>query len=161
MRLSGAVLFSALLAVFFLVFGLIGIGYIHNAWIYPAIAASGGFVLALIQMVRDLRSGGKVETAGFDIAAERSVPTGLIYRRAAKFVAWIVGLYVIIWLVGFKLGAVCYFVLFLKLEGRAGWLAIALLSTIIFVALLLFENFLGIYWPKNMLESFIKLPYLT
>lgn len=160
-KLNGAALFTALLIIFFLVFGTIATGYIHNAWIFPVLAASGGIAACVVRLVRDLRSGGEIDSAGFDIAAERSVPTDIAYKRAAKFVGWIVGLYIVIWLVGFKLGVIVYFVVFLRLEGQAGWLTILLLTATMFIVLLLFESFLGIYWPNNLLKSLVKLPYLT
>jgi len=161
MRLSGSVVFTTLLAVFFLIFGIIGAGYIHNAWIYPVLAGSIGFVITLIQLVRDLKAGGKVESTGFDIEAERSVPTGLLYRRAGKFVGWIIAYYVTIWLTGFKLATILYFILFLKMEGQATLRTILLLSVIMFAFLVLFEILLGLYWPDNLLQSLIKLPYLN
>lgn len=161
MRLSGSVVFTTLLAAFFLVFGIMGAGYVHNAWIYPILAGSVGFIVTLIQLVRDLKAGGKVESTGFDIEADRSVPTALLYRRAGKFMAWIVVLYVSIWLLGFKLATILYLILFFKAEGHATWRTTILLSLIMFIFLVLFEILLGIYWPDNLLQSIIKLPYVN
>jgi len=161
MRVSGSVVFTGLLTVFFVVFGIIGAGYIHKAWIYPALAGSVGFFVTLVQLVKDLRSGGKVQSTGFDIEAERSVPTGVLYRRGGRFVAWILGYYVGIWLIGFKLATVLYFILFLKMEGHAAWRNIVLLSMIMFIFLIIFEILLGLYWPDNLLQTLVELPYLN
>jgi hypothetical protein len=161
MRVSGSVVFTGLLTVFFLVFGIIGAGYIHKAWIYPALAGSVGFFVTLVQLVKDLRSGGRVQSTGFDIEAERSVPTAVLYERGGRFLGWILGYYVGIWLIGFKLATVLFLILFLRMEGHVAWKNSFFLSMIMFMFLIVFEILLGLYWPDNLLQTLVGLPYLN
>jgi cbb3-type cytochrome oxidase subunit 3 len=158
---SRSALFSIFLVAFFLFFGAVGTTYIYNAWIYPVFSACIGLICSLIQMVRELRGGGKLLSSGFDIQSDRSVPDAVIYWKGAQFMGWLIGLYLLTGLIGFKLAIPVYFILFLHREANARWLTILFSSGIMFIVLNVFEELLGIYWPSNLLHSLIQLPYLN
>ena len=161
MRLNASVVFTAILGITVLIFLLGAKNYGHKAWIYPTLAGIPAFVLLLVQLHRDLR-GQKSEERVFDIAKDESVPEDIVKKRVTRFVCWLLGLYAVIWLIGFKVGILLFLISFLKIEAKLkGFKAvymITLLSVImLFLLLVQYAQVFGVRWPEGLIESYIPL----
>lgn len=86
-----------------------------RARIFPQVAAGGAVLLTLFALARELRSGDDWE--GYD-----GVPFVRHARKGARYLLWIVGYYVALWLVGFVPATALFVVAFLRVEDGMGWL---------------------------------------
>jgi hypothetical protein len=133
--------------------------------IYPIFAAGIGFIFTLLALwLEMLGRAGAVEQVGLmDIAPDASTPIAVIRKRALRVLCWLLALYFGIWLFGFKIAISVFFILFLKLEGRAGWLLTIILTSVsIYLIVFQFEMMLGIFWPEGILGQWLgsSLPWL-
>ena len=133
--------------------------------IYPVLTASTGIIFTLLALWRELR--GKINDVGqegiMDLAPDRTTPPAIVRRRALRILSWILGLYLGIWVLGFKLAIFLFFVLFLRLEGRANWLLTAILTAFsVYLMVFQFERLLSVFWPTGLLEQWLgeALPFL-
>ncbi len=133
-----------------------------DARFFPWLIAIPGFILALVQMVLELRTARRTIQSSvdvMDIAVDQSVPERTAYKRAARVLGWIIGLYLTIWLVGAQIAALVFFILFLRLEGKAGWLKTILLGVGSFAFLLILDKSLEIFWPEPLIGRWLTLPF--
>ncbi|MFC1905049.1 hypothetical protein ACFLXT_04755, partial [Chloroflexota bacterium] len=123
-KLSGSVLFTTLVVLFFLIMLVAARDYGFGSWLYPVFAGVPMLGLGVFQLVRELRHSRKpvseqvLDTDETDPAVAANMRDK---RRILRYVGWIMGLYLGIWFLGFKLGVILFFVLFLHLEGGAKW----------------------------------------
>ncbi len=132
-----------------------------QAQIYAVTVAGTGFIFGIITLVIELRA--KTTWVGqeglLDLAPDRSTPPAVVYMRALRVLGWILGLYLCIWILGFKIAIFLFFLLFLKLEGRAGWLLTGILTAIAaYLMVFQFEQRLSIFWPEGLIERYFELP---
>ena len=160
---------SILLPVFVVIFfsyALFGArDFSFMSQVFPLTIATGGLILTVFWLVNDLRSEGKVvEQEGLiDIALDRSLPADVTRNRSLRIWGYLLGLYMGIWLIGFKISITLFFVLFLKLEGRMSWLVtVGLTAAAIIVFLFGFEAILPVFWPEGLIGPLLEdiLPWL-
>lgn len=116
----------------------------------------------LAQLVIDLRQGiqppqldNVLETA--DLPVDRSIPTALVVQRGLNFLAWLLGLFAAIWLLGFQPALPLFMILYLAIMARAGWrLSLGLTVLVAAVQLVLFEQLLQIEWPEGILITWFQ-----
>jgi hypothetical protein len=101
--------------------------------IIPLFAASVVFILAAVQLVREIRTKGKV-------AEPKEMPDSEvenkneIWRRSCVLFGWIIGFFIIIYLFGFLVAVPIFVFSYLKLSGYR-WL-ISIISALILTALI-------------------------
>ncbi|MFQ5850395.1 MAG: hypothetical protein ACE5JU_07380 [Candidatus Binatia bacterium] len=96
-----------------------------------------------------------LETA--DLPVDRSVPPKLVLHRGLNFLAWLLGLFGAIWLVGFQAATPLFMILYLKIQARSGWLlSLVLAAMIVAVQFVLFDRLLQIAWPEGVLISWFE-----
>jgi len=111
---------------------------------YPVLA------LTIVQFVLELL--GKGQAAGLESAVEIDLPKEVVRRRAAGIIAWILGFFLLIWLVGFAYAVPITTFFYLKLSGKESWL-----MTIVFTAVTwglfygVFDYALNIPFPPGLL----------
>ena len=94
-----------------------------------------------------------------DIAVDTDIPAHLFWSRLVRFLAWAVGFFLAIWLLGFKISVPLYLAAYLRIEAKAGYALITIL--IVASVYLLFVHFtevLGVVWPEPFIGRFIDLP---
>ncbi len=121
MKMTGGAWFALLLAVLLAAMLYEGTTFGSKAWIYPVVIVTPTLILTLIQLYRELR-GMKKKDLIYDIAPDQAQSTRVIYRKAGKYTAWILCSFALIWLIGFKLGFILWFIIFLRVEGKRNWL---------------------------------------
>ena len=132
--------------------------------ISPLLAASMGFSFTLVLLVKELRQSAKatkIKQEGLtDLSAEQSLSPGVLPKRAITIIAWLLGLYLGIWLVGFKIAIAIFFILFMKLDGRIGWLInLGLTAVAIFLLIIYFGGMLGVVSPQSLFQRWFELPW--
>ncbi|MFC2066873.1 hypothetical protein ACFLUO_07500 [Chloroflexota bacterium] len=159
MKRSGAAYFTIAIALLFTLMLAMASEFRFWGWAYPVIVGVPCLVITLILLVRELR--GKVsEESGMDLIRDDSISRSLAYKRAARYLGWILALYLGIWLLGFKLAIPLFFVLFIGLEGKSKWwIVLALTGLAVFMILIPFGLLLGVYWPMGLIEQFLDLPF--
>jgi hypothetical protein len=75
------------------------------------------------------------------------------------YVYWIAGLMLGIYLVGFVLGLVLFFVTFLRTKSDAQWWSIGLMTGSMLAVLSAFSYFLVLEFPSGLLQEFVSLPW--
>jgi TctA family transporter len=75
------------------------------------------------------------------------------------YVYWIAGLMLAIYLAGFVLALVLFFVVFLRLNSDARWSSIALMTFSVLAVLAGFSHFLVLEFPSGLLQEFVPLPW--
>ena len=139
-------------------------GFPFRARLYPMVIGSLVLVLAILFVVRELRRGAEKEeqsgatTGAMDIEIDRSIPVSVIARKATKAFAWFLGLYLAIWLLGFKLAVVVFLAAFVAIEARAKWSVILGLTAVMVFAMFMLERFLGVFWLEGLLNQWLQEP---
>ena len=165
MRVRLVVLFTAAIALLFLFAILTAKDFPFWDRMYPLVVGTLGLLIALIELASELRrkdEPGEARQRDFvDLAVDEFLLSKAGYRRAARVACWLLGLYLGIWVLGFKIAVTLWFVLFLKLDGRVNWLiTTALTALAVFIIFVLFEEFLSIFWPLGLLQQWVDLPWL-
>lgn len=161
----------------FSVFLLIVFGYaiyevkdmVLGAAIFPIVIAGPGFILLLIQLYREIRASLKPERAIMnemiiDVASDKTTPSKVIYAKAFRFLCWFGGLYLAIYVIGFKLAIPFYFIAFMRMEGKVRWrIIIPTCLVSLYFIYYHFQTLLGVFWPESLLKNsgwFSSLPWL-
>ncbi|MDI7259142.1 MAG: hypothetical protein QME90_04375 [Thermodesulfobacteriota bacterium] len=159
MKMTGGAWFSLLLAVFLAAMLYEGTTFKSKAWIYPVVIVTPTLILALIQLYRELR-GMKKKDVIYDITPDQTQSTRVIYRKAGKYMAWILCSFALIWLIGFKLGFVLWFIIFLRVEGKRSWLkTLITVGVAVYLIMVQYAVIFGVHWPESILEKYVKLPF--
>ena len=156
---------------FILVFGWAlfeAIDFQRGGQVFPLTVTIPAVILGVIQLLRDMRrrAVGKYDTSRtglVDVSVDTSIPSRIAFARALRYLLWVVGLYLGIWLFGFKTANVLFFILFLRIEGRARWHVVAFLTALaVYLIFIHLTNVLGLYWPESLLGLWldIDIPWL-
>jgi TctA family transporter len=120
-----------------------------RAGLFPWVIGIPTLLLALSQLVKDMRGGKKVYDTEAD--ADRMAPE-IVRKRTLTIIGWTVGCFLLIWLLGFPWAVPLTIFLYLKLAGRENWpmtLAVTFCSWLFFY--LLFERMLSVPFPQGLL----------
>lgn len=95
-----------------------------------------------------------------DLQVDWNVDTSVVRRNAANFFAWLLGLVLAVWLIGFFFSVPLFTFLYLKVQAREKWLLSLALSASTLVFLVgVFELILHVPWPQPLLpwpEAILK-----
>ena len=162
-RFDFGVAFTSFIGAIFAFAMILALGYKAGGQLFPLMASVLGLALTLWQLlfVEIARSTFDSASDFVDIAVDDSVPSRIAFLKALKYFLWIVGFYMAIWLVGVKIAMFFYFVLFLRLEGKASWKLIAILtSSATYFVFFHFEKILSIHWPEAIIQRWLDLPWI-
>ena len=115
LRVDGRAAFSLAIVVLLLWALWQSLGFGLRAGLFPWAVIVPTLIMAIGQFVRDLTGRGEGRERG-PRGAVPAVSSGLARRRTAEIAAWIVGMYVAIWLLGFPVATLL--TTFLYLEAR-------------------------------------------
>lgn len=142
MRLSGAALFSAVLAAVAAFAVYTALRWPPKAALFPLVMGIPLLVLALAQLVVDLR--------------ERPAPApGL--QRAWGILAWMVAFIVLVLLLGFPLAVPVFVLAYLVTSGRESWLLSLVLAGAAWAAFyLLFQRLLHFPFEDGLITGWFQ-----
>ena len=161
MRLTPRTIFSFLVLVFF--------GYlVWEAWdwrwqarLYPWAIGFPMVILAIINIVLELRgprAEGVSDSAPADFQLTQTVDRAVAVRRTATILSWIVGFLAGIWLVGFSITIAAMTFGYLKLQSREGWpMSLILTASAWLVYYVLFERTLLLPFPDGKIFLWLGL----
>jgi TctA family transporter len=131
------------------------LGFGLRAGLFPWAVIAPTLIMAIWQFVRELTGRGEARKRGPG-GAVSAVSSGLVRQRTVEIAAWIVGMYVAIWLLGFPVATLVTTFLYLTLGAREPWpVSVALsLGGFIFVYGL-FERALGVPFPPGSLLAWV------
>ena len=118
-----------------------------RAGLFPWVIGIPTVLLALSQFAKDVRGRKKTENT-----EAHAVPPEVARKRTLIIIGWIVGCFLLIWLLGFSWAVPLAIFLYLKLAGRESWpitLTVTLCSWLFFY--LLFERMLNVPFPQGYL----------
>ena len=161
----------ALFMVVIFAYGAYGVkDMVLGARIFPISVSVPGTILILIQLYREIRRSLIPDPEGtsnkeriIDVSSDTTTEISVIYSRGLRFLYWILGLYAGIYVIGFKLSIPFFFVLFMRVEGKAPWRVIALVSGLsLYIIYFHFQTLLGVYWPDCLLQQsgWVPIPWL-
>lgn len=156
LRLEPSTIFTLLIGLIMVVAVSIATGFPFLARIYPLIVGSLALVMVILLLARDFRhtSTGGISSS-IDIKADHTMPASVLAKKAGGVFAWILCLYLGIWLVGFKIGVVAFFISYTKIKAGLRWPWILGLTMILISALIFFDRVLRVFWPSGLLEQLL------
>ena len=159
MKLRPQAVLSIVIAVFFIVFAYQAKDWKLQARLYPWAIGLPMLILAVIQVVLDLKGIGAKQTASdapVDVQlAERTDPL-LARRRTSNIFSWVSGYLIAVWRLGFSSCVPLIVFLYLKFQSRESWpLTIALTAVAWLVFYGLFDRLLHLPFPDG--EIFVWL----
>jgi putative tricarboxylic transport membrane protein len=123
-----------------------------RAGLFPWVIGIPTLLLALVQLAKDVTRQKKDPDTDHE-----AIPPEAVRRRTLSIIGWTVGCFLLIWLLGFSYAVPLFIFLYLKLEGREGWLmtiAVTFFSWLFFY--MLFERILNVPFPDPVLLSFFQ-----
>jgi putative tricarboxylic transport membrane protein len=128
-----------------------------RAGLFPWVIGTPTLLLALLQLIKDLRGHEKVSEPAFEGEGAVQVAPELASRRTWAIIGWTVGFFIAIWLLGFSYAVPLTIVLYLKIAGGEKWpitAAVALGTWVFFY--LLFERMLSVPFPDGLIFTLFK-----
>ncbi len=146
LQFDGAAAFSLGLVVVFAWALWQSLGFSVRAGLFPWAIGTTALVLAIAQLARDVTS------RRAPTNAEPAAPSAPTTRRTVEIVGWILGMFAVIWLLGFSLATLLTAFLYLRVAARERWpLSIALSLGAFALVYGLFEQGLGVPFPPGQL----------
>jgi Tripartite tricarboxylate transporter TctB family len=159
MKLRPQAILSIVIALFFIVFAYQAKDWKLQARLYPWAIGIPMLILAIVQVVLDLKGVASKQTASeapVDVQlAERTDPA-LARRRTINIFSWLVGYLLAVWLLGFSYCVPLIVFLYLKVQSRESWpltIALTMVAWIFFYGL--FDRLLHLPFPDG--EIFVWL----
>ena len=153
-------LFAFLVVVIFayvLYEAVFGFGAIEkSAALFPLVVGVPSFVFAFWAFIQELRGGQLVGLAQSDGSETETTDPGVVRRRTTATICWIVGFFLMIWLIGFVYASAVATFLYLKIGAGEKWAISMILSVVAWAFFYgLFDVALHLPFPKG--ELFIWL----
>ena len=154
------VAFLALIAYFVIVAS----GWEFAAKIAPLIAGFTALVMAGTSlanyMFRRPSADGepdKPKRLSLDVSVDDAgAGTALVASRAATFLGWLLGLFLLIWMIGMLPALFVFIIFYMRFEGRENWLPVlAVAGGITAFNYVLFDRLLTIPWPRALLGDLL------
>src|SRR5262245_59296078 len=127
-----------------------------RAGLFPWVIGTPTLLLALLQLIKDLRGHEKVSGPTESEGAIHVSPE-LASRRTWVIIGWTIGFFLAIWLLGFSYAVPLTMVLYLMIAGREKWPITAVMafgSWVFFY--LLFERMLSVPFPDGLIFTLFK-----
>jgi hypothetical protein len=161
MKIKPQVILSIILVAFFAVFAYTAKDWRLQARLYPWAVGIPMLVLALVQLVLDLRGiepTKRHDDAPVDVQFAARADPVVARRRTLNIFSWIVGYIVAIWLIGFSYSVPLVVFLYLKVQSRERWpLSIALTAAAWLCFWGLFDRLLHLPFPQGEIFAWLGL----
>jgi hypothetical protein len=131
-----------------------------KAALFPLVMGIPLLVLALVQLILDLRgkTGPTVERPAMDLAPSADVAPEVARRRTLAIFAWMAAFIVLVFLLGFPLAVPLFMFSYLVLQSAAGWwgsLALTAAAWGFFYGL--FERLLHLPFAAGLIQTWLGL----
>jgi TctA family transporter len=130
-----------------------------RAGLFPWAIGTPTLILALMQLAREVTAKQKplTATAHEMTEVEIEVAPQVARQRTISILAWTIGFFLTIWLIGFTYAVPLTILLYLKFAGKERWLMTALVTFFSWLFYWgLFEKMLNVPFPEGLLITLIK-----
>jgi hypothetical protein len=128
-----------------------------KAKLFPLVIGIPLFCLATAELLWVLL-GSSPTVAAADFKLSDHVPRDVARRRTALAAGWIVGFFALVLLVGFPLAVPLLVFLYLKLQGKEGWIFSVVFTAVVWGAFYgLFDLLLHLHFPAGLLQQWLGL----
>jgi hypothetical protein len=128
-----------------------------RAGLFPWAIGTPTLVLAFMQLARDIAGKQKKRGAVVGEETEEEIAPEVVRQRTFSIIAWTLGFFLAIWLIGFTYAVPLMILLYLKFAGKESWLMTALVTFFSWLFYWgLFENMLHVPFPEGLLIALIK-----
>ena len=159
MKLRPAALFSLLVLIFFCVFLYEAKDWRMQARLYPWAIGIPMLVLALVQVILDLKGYTPKETVDatpLDFQFSKAIEPAVARKRAITMFAWLLGFFLLVWLLGFEYGIPLMVFGYLKLQSNESWVLSITLTVLAFVFFwILFVKLLTLPFPQGLIFTWL------
>ncbi len=130
-----------------------------QARLFPWVIGIPALALCVSQLAMDLfwaqRSDDPDDVRGLmDLPVDRSVPVSVVVLRAINTFGWIVGFFVVIWLIGFIISVPLFVLLYLTIQAREKlWISLVYTGVILIFLIGLFHQILHVPWPPGVIPG--------
>ncbi len=89
-----------------------------------------------------------------DLKADTTLETGVMLKRAAVFLAWLLAFLGLMAMIGMLPTSALFVILYMRIEGREKWtLVLSCSAGLTFFSYVLFERLLSIPWPRTVIGA--------
>lgn len=130
-----------------------------QARLYPWAIGIPMVILALVQVILDLRGYKAKETldgAPVDFQFTQTIEPALARKRAITMFSWLLGFFLLVWLLGFEYGIPLMVFGYLKFQSNESWVLSIILTVLAFVFFwLLFVKLLTLPFPQGLIFTWL------
>jgi len=130
-----------------------------QARLYPWAIGIPMVILALVQVILDLRGYRAKETldgAPVDFQFTQTIEPALARKRAITMFSWLLGFFLLVWLLGFEYGIPLMVFGYLKFQSNESWVLSIILTVLAFVFFwLLFVKLLTLPFPQGLIFTWL------
>ena len=126
-----------------------------QATLFPLAAGTAVLILSLYQVVRELKGrapGQDDDHRGYlDLQPQYTLSDALVARRALRMLSWIVGFYLLTYLIGYPFSVPLFVFAYLLLEaGARWWIGLLITTGVWLVVMVVFHQILGQNIPHGL-----------
>ena len=130
-----------------------------QARLYPWAIGIPMFILALVQVILDLRGYKAKETsdgAPVDFQFTQTIEPALARKRAITMFSWLLGFFLLVWLLGFEYGIPLMVFSYLKFQSNESWVLSIILTVLAFGFFwVLFVKLLTLPFPQGLIFTWL------
>ena len=158
MKVRPQAIFSFLFVIFFIVFVYQALEWRMQARLYPMAIGIPMLVLAIIQVILDLKGVERKQTdaAPVDFQFAQTVDPVLARKRTLTMFGWLLGFFIGIWLLGFTITIPLMVFTYLKLQSNEKWMISVILTAVAWAFFyFLFVKLLLLPFPDGMVFTWL------
>jgi hypothetical protein len=130
-----------------------------QARLFPWTIGIPALLLCIAQLAMDLfrntESDNPDDVRGLmDLPVDRGVPVSVVVRRAVNTFGWVIGFFLIIWLIGFIISVPLFVLLYLLVQAREKlWVSLIYTGAMLIFLIVIFHQVLHIPWPPGVFSG--------
>lgn len=158
MKVRPQAIFSFVFVIFFIVFVYQALEWRMQARLYPMAIGIPMLVLAVIQVILDLKGVERKQTdaAPVDFQFAQIVDPVLARKRTFNIFGWLIGFFIGIWLLGFTITIPLMVFTYLKVQSNEKWMISVILTTVAWAFFyFLFVKLLLLPFPDGMVFTWL------
>ncbi|MFQ5918293.1 MAG: tripartite tricarboxylate transporter TctB family protein [Candidatus Binatia bacterium] len=127
-----------------------------QARLFPWTIGIPALLLCFAQLAMDLfrttESDNPDDVSGLmDLPVDRGVPVSVVVRRAVNIFGWVIGFFLVIWLIGFIISVPLFVLLYLLVQAREKlWVSLTYTGAMLIFLIVIFHQVLHIPWPPGV-----------
>ena len=159
MKIRPAAIFSFCALIFFCVFVYLAHEWRPQARLYPWVIGIPMVFLAVAQVILDLKgvqAKKSDDATPMDFQFTKDIDPVTAKKRAIVMFSWLVGFFVLIWLLGFPIAIPLMMFCYLKFQGNEPWVLSITLTVIAWVFFYaLFVKLLTLPFPEGLILTWL------